>query len=1098
MPKTIYALLVGINKYAPASGVSRLYGCVKDVEAMQQFLLENYPAYNPQIELLINGCATRVNIIDTFDSHLIQQAKTGDTVLFYYSGHGSYAKTAPEFADYDLQAQDETFVCYDSRLPGRYDLADKEIAVLLSKIKPEVHTVVIADSCHADSITRGDGIEATQPEISRHCPARHNETPRDLSTYFLSEADNYYLQQKRAGKKVSIPSSKHTVISACNRNQSAKEKFQRGVFSYHLLATLKKTGQNINYTQLFQYTNAAVVQDTYQQLPNLSSYDNFDLRKTFLLDDIIQSTTPFLVTYDKEVKEWSLDHGAIYGLNTTPEAVKSLQVGIYQQGASPNIYDLLATVPVKAVKLKTCYLDFSHVDTTGQFRAAFLNAQASTLIYLNGTTQQKQAFEAVARQHQSPFIAFTPFKDKVTLELQITENDLSIVHPETGELIHGCIRDAVNAIPYIVDKLRQIDKYETLVPLDNPHTKLDRSAIEFRFVVKEEGESIPYNHQTIKLNRKEGGLDFYLELKNNFSKDLYVGIYHFSPQFKISTFYKCDKLPKLDTGQAAWKKIQDSKDELFMDIFDEAAASVTDYFKLFISTAPFNDYKFTEDNELKRAIIFPPSQTRGMAPRGQRLPPEEDWFTETIKIDLIRPKARLNKQDTKWEKVTIKGHTDLAAKVGIIAQTTKRKQHKVRLPLLKKGKVEILHLGATPTDHSPVRKESIIELSELSNENALVHDPLSVEIQHDLADNEYLIPFTFDGEIAIPVGTIYQKKTDKTVITIPQLPSYTDLSRETLSRSPQRAVWFSLLKFIAPKENIFQLSYIWKYENEQPVYGKLPKIDLQKKVKSANKILLLVHGIIGNTFSMAKAVQSLFESEQYSLILTFDYENLNTPIEEITEKLDQKLTEIGLGQQDKKRIDVIAHSMGGLVMRQLIERNRNKQHFVDRLLLFGTPNGGSTFSNLVKVRDTLLGILTIVASTSEYLAQPLTPFLYAVNGMLGGSKIVSTTLEQLDKDSIFIKGLQFNEKAPGTAYHIIAGDFQENNGGNYWQQLMDKLKSRQFQWIHGAAPSDLMVSVEQMQQVPDTFEATNHIVNCHHTNYFEAKDSLKILYQLLQ
>ena len=108
--------------------------------------------------MLINEAATREAIIKAFRNHLTKQAKAGDTVLFYYAGHGSYTPTAIPFTKFDSLANDETFVCYDSRLAGKHDLADKEMAVLLSEIAADVHTVVLADSCHSASVTR-TGIE---------------------------------------------------------------------------------------------------------------------------------------------------------------------------------------------------------------------------------------------------------------------------------------------------------------------------------------------------------------------------------------------------------------------------------------------------------------------------------------------------------------------------------------------------------------------------------------------------------------------------------------------------------------------------------------------------------------------------------------------------------------------------------------------------------------------------------------------------------------------------------------------------------------------------------------------------------------------------
>ena len=147
---TIYALFVGINQYHPQSKVPHLAGCVNDVLAFQEFIEDQYP--NVVSKVLLNEQATRDNFIEAFTNHLIEQATEGDTVLLYYAGHGSFSEAASSFKKYDPKGQDESFVCYDSRLPGHYDLTDKEIAVLLSRIAAGVHTVLIADSCHSASV----------------------------------------------------------------------------------------------------------------------------------------------------------------------------------------------------------------------------------------------------------------------------------------------------------------------------------------------------------------------------------------------------------------------------------------------------------------------------------------------------------------------------------------------------------------------------------------------------------------------------------------------------------------------------------------------------------------------------------------------------------------------------------------------------------------------------------------------------------------------------------------------------------------------------------------------------------------------------------
>ena len=62
----------------------------------------------------------------------------------------------------------------------------------------------------------------------------------------------------------------------------------------------------------------------------------------------------------------------------------------------------------------------------------------------------------------------------------------------------------------------------------------------------------------------------------------------------------------------------------------------------------------------------------------------------------------------------------------------------------------------------------------------------------------------------------------------------------------------------------------------------------RQRSSQAQKVLLFIHGIIGDTKDMAKSVQRAKLAEggatlksRYDLVLTFDYENLNTTIEHI-------------------------------------------------------------------------------------------------------------------------------------------------------------------------------------------------------------------------
>ncbi len=83
-----------------------------------------------------------------------------DVALFAYSGHGSQGAAPEEFWSVEPDRLNETLVLYDSRSPGQFDLADKELTVLIGQVaKAAKHFTAILDCCHSGSGTRDPEIE---------------------------------------------------------------------------------------------------------------------------------------------------------------------------------------------------------------------------------------------------------------------------------------------------------------------------------------------------------------------------------------------------------------------------------------------------------------------------------------------------------------------------------------------------------------------------------------------------------------------------------------------------------------------------------------------------------------------------------------------------------------------------------------------------------------------------------------------------------------------------------------------------------------------------------------------------------------------------
>jgi len=152
------ALLVGINDYPESKRFQNLQGCLTDVELQRQLLIYRF-GFNPNdIKILTNKEATREGILTLFEEHLIKQAKSGDVVVFHFSGHGSRVADPDGISPDGLNS---TFVpANDSSLAEQgivNDIMGRTLFLLMSALKQKTENVTaVLDSCHSGGGTRGN------------------------------------------------------------------------------------------------------------------------------------------------------------------------------------------------------------------------------------------------------------------------------------------------------------------------------------------------------------------------------------------------------------------------------------------------------------------------------------------------------------------------------------------------------------------------------------------------------------------------------------------------------------------------------------------------------------------------------------------------------------------------------------------------------------------------------------------------------------------------------------------------------------------------------------------------------------------------------
>ena len=1083
MPGKVYALLVGINDYL--GGVPSLQGCVNDVESFHDFLKSRVRKQDLAVEVLNNQQATRDGVLKAFKDHLIKNAQAGDTAVFHYCGHGAQSKSASEFSAYFPDGLDEGLVCHDSRTAGKYDLADKELAVLLNELAArDPHIAVILDCCHSGSGTRD--IDEFNHLVSRFTGGL--EQTRPLESY----RDGFYARllsgQKKPQKQLLIPSSRHILLAACEPAQTAKEDPQKhqGVFTSTLTEVLNESKGDISYANLFMRSRTRVRKRAFAQDPQFETFRGFNAYDGFLGIGAGEVAKVFPV-YQKK-GEWVVDCGAIHGLPTEPEKHSTLT--IFKEGDTAKALGSAVTAQVGADE-STITLDFEGDQAAYQAQITSLPVPPM-LIYGEGDIAPLKA--ALNPSHGVDFVEqpqgtrYAVVAEGGQYRIKNREEDSEIWTVPVAE------KDAPKRV---FDVLAHILRWERSLALENHSTNLPQDKIEFSFAEVDPDNKVhpragsDLTLDWVKVDGDWQDLRYTLTAGNKSESELYFTMLYFSERFGISTWKKNIKVPAGETvilwGGGPYEN--DSDEEGWMFLPDELNRSV-DHFKLLASEKPV-ETALLEQEEL--------SATRAAGRRQKKALAGNDWLTKTIRTTIVRRLDKVGREATVVKgssaKFTIEGHDFLEAGISITpAQNATRS--------LAGGSVYDLlnaQLGKVPgaaatrsTDGAAgMLGEEVLEISDIPDPDGKLNEklwdkPLRIKVDMDLKEGEVMVPVTFDGEHILFAGD-----TDgSSYIDIDYIP---DSSIPDNRRSLGKALKLYFFKTYLKQEDINDLCWV-EYKEDGSI--ERHETEVASKVAAAKNILLCVHGIIGDTtpiatgLRLAKGEDGKTLDQAFDLVLTYDYENLSNPISKTAQMLKKQLETVGLNPNDDKRLTLLVHSMGGLVSRWFIEREGGKD-MVDHLVMCGTPNVGSPFGMVDYGRK----LLSMLASVSVNFVPAVMP---ALVGLIQRSRKITVTLEQMNPKGDFIKELNASDD-PGIPYTILAGEVQKYSepSDKFFPKLIARAgkDSMLLKLAFSGNPHDIAVSVNSILGVGEgrTQPISRTNVACHHLNYFDSEAGLKAL-----
>lgn len=1191
MTRTIYALLVGINDYL--GGVTGLSGCVNDVKRMTEFL--NLRIQDGEFELrplvLTSGDdptevkPTRQAVIDGFRTHL-GQAGPGDVALFYYSGHGSQEKTPPELWHLEPDYLDETIVCYDSRTDGSWDLADKELGLLIAEVaQKKPHIVVILDSCHSGSGTRAPA----EPGV-RLAPSDKRERPLDSIEGFdrLQKQRAIQPDQQASGDWLVLPEGKHVVLSACRAEEVANERFLgddiHGVLSYYLLDAVQRAGTGLTYRDVFARVGTLVRNQVAQQNPVIEATEVRQLQEPFLGGAVKPQPAYFSLTYDKD-KGWAISGGAVNGV-PAPSDGETTTLAVFGDAVDlatvSTMEDAIGWAKVTAVEAGESRVDFTlksgaKPNRKDGFKAIVVSQPLPPIrVWMQGDEEGLVSVRDALKKAGMD-------KGPSLIVQELTPQDMATAAERTGRKIpvqvlapltliardgRFLIRRTDDAYPLMVpveqgytapaarlaiERLEHVARWLQVAQLDNKTSALPPDAVTMTLhAVNEDGslgDRLDVTGGTIRLEYRQQDDKwiqprFKLKLTNNSDRRLYCALLDLTETFGVATAGLLKGggewlEPKGQTGSEVWayqgKPIPAGINK---DLLAQGVVSFRDILKLIVSTTEVPATLLERDDlgvatrgtktpeVAAREASAPKSslsrlynrvQTRGV---GDEAPPDEtiaDWTAGQITITTVHPRDGVDVPESGQtaelsDVVSIEGHPGLQARSRLTTFSEgTRDAGNLALPPVFRQHPEL----ASPFQFSDYRDGtpglSVLELQVQGDtyKNVTRESPLTVHVAKPISPAEYVVPLAWDPdtELFLPLG-VCERHIDSTTVRIERLPKPMSETKDFLG-----SIKLFFQKVVAETLGLgdgatTRLAVATVDENGQAQYQESPATVAQK-VRNAKRILLYIHGIIGDTRGMVASACGLpyavanppsAVDERYDLVLAFDYENINTPIEETAIKLKEHLMAVGLGPYHGKTLHVVAHSMGCLVTRWFIEREGGRE-IVQKAVLVAPPNAGSPWARIQDLA--LVGLGAAINGMAAMVWPPAA--IPALVGMLGtavaGVEKVDVTLDEMKPDSTFYKLLNSSQD-PGVPYAIIAGNTskvadlvssRQVAERNLWERLVERLASTEtrnkiLSLAFLGSPNDIAVSVESVRALPaySQLESLSEIA-CDHVSYFASE-----------
>jgi hypothetical protein len=667
----VYALLVGIDAYTGM--VPPLAGCVNDVMAFGTVLRNRVPAEDLGLVTITDEDATRATVTTEFARHL-GQAGADDVALFYYSGHGAHQDAPQELWPFEPDHENETLVLVDSREPGGWDLADKELAVLIAQVAASgCHLLVVLDCCHSGDATRDvDEVVRQAPSDSRHRP---------IETFLTGTVEQAAAQAAAATggtatrdldqaprERWTPPAGRHVLLAACRSSEKAKEirsqGQQRGAMSAALERTLVQSEGTPSYRDVLLMVTSQVTTTVREQHPQFETVDSSELDRPFLGGSI--PDTPRPLTLSRRPEGWVIDSGAVHGIPdplTTGGTSDTTELAIYALSAAAHAEPLATAVVTQVLPDRSVVSVTPDLDTSSIYRAVVTSIPLKPLsVAVTGDATGTAALRAAAANADSTLVELidTTGAAPGTPDLQVEATAAGFVITRPGvvrplvPVVEGAGREGRT-----IAALEHVARWLRLSGLANPLSRIPTNAVHLT-VITAEGSlddggtvEIAYVDDTPPT--------FTLNLQNTTKEPLWAALLDLTDSYGIYT----DAFP---AGRVALAPGEETSLDLGGEVPDvlwkEGTVTVTDRLIVVTSTIEFDPRSLQQGDlavstlpgtggaadgsggETTRSAFTPRSTlermfgqvaTRRLAPRTTET--VSDWRTKRIDVVTSRPRT---------------------------------------------------------------------------------------------------------------------------------------------------------------------------------------------------------------------------------------------------------------------------------------------------------------------------------------------------------------------------------------------------------------------------------------------------------------------------